>query len=92
MNKTAGSGIAPSFLHAEFEESGEEVVAQTLARPLTHAPTTLGVPQWAANEDERRYAKLWLRRRRRVTWLRDWATFFLVLLGVLIAVFSLIHK
>jgi hypothetical protein len=81
----------PDWLRAEFEESGEQVVAQTLARPLTHASTTLGVPQWASKEEERRLAELWLRQRRRVGWLKDGATFVLLLLGILVMAFVL-HK
>jgi hypothetical protein len=67
----------PDSLRAEFEESGEVVIAQILARPLTQAVGTLGVPKWAGEEDGRRYAQ---------------STFFLVLAGVLIGLYGLIHK
>ena len=37
------------------------MVAQIVGRPLTHAPGTLGVPAWAADEEARRHASSWLR-------------------------------
>jgi hypothetical protein len=81
----------PDLLRAKFEESGEQVVARTLARPLAPASTVLGVPQWAANEEERRLAELWLRRRRCIGWLKDGATFVLLLLGITVTAVVL-HK
>jgi hypothetical protein len=89
----------PEPLRAEFETSGEAVVAQILARPPTNEYG------WAAREQERQLAQLWLnekhnekdRRRRnrdrRDRWTFDlvFATLIISVAGVLISLYRIVH-
>lgn len=87
----------PNSIRAELEDIGEEVVVQKLALPSTHASGTVGIAKWESTEDGRRQAGVWLKekrdnrdRLRRLNNGRDWATFFLVIIGVAIGLVSLL--
>jgi len=80
------ANISPK-LRVSFEQYGEAVVALILSRPLTHGPTTAGVPQWAESDADRQCGLEWLRekhdetaRQHNVTMAMELA--ILVLVGV----------
>jgi hypothetical protein len=67
MRLWARRAAIPKDLRAKFEELTEAVVAQIVADPLTHHPSSnIGVQPWAAEGAARRHAATWLQEQYRV--------------------------
>ena len=87
-----------------WKSSEEYVVIRTLASPLTNEyGSRVGAPEWARTEEgrgleeERRLVKLWLKEKRdnkdrvrRRNNRRDWATFWIVIAGVVVGLVGLL--
>jgi hypothetical protein len=61
--RVEGANI-PEALRIQFEQLGQDIVAQIVSRPLTHSVESVGVPRWSGDPGDRQLALSWLREQR----------------------------